>query len=145
MIQARRFATSIVLSTVAFVVLLGAGPIARSTIAAGYALALAAIALTALTTAIGEARHRDDSRFEHELLRRPEPPTRPPELVRIERELVLASSSIGHFHNRLQPLLREIAAARGLPFAEQPRPVDPTAPGVPLRRLAELIDSLEQR
>ena len=144
MIQARRFATSTLLVTVAFVVLLGAGPVARGTLVAGYALALAGIALTALTTAIGEARHSDDSRFALELLRKAQPPSRPPELVRMERELVLASSSIGHFHNRLQPLLREIAAARGVPFAEQPRPADPTAPGVPLRRLAALVDELER-
>ena len=142
--QARRFATSILLATVAFIVLLGTQPIAVDTIVAGYALALAAIALAALTSAIGDARHRDHSRFEHELLRKPEPPSRPAELVRMERELVLSSSSAGHYYNRLQPLLREIAAARSLPFEETPRPDDPAAPGVPLRRIATLLDALER-
>jgi hypothetical protein len=139
-----RAVTSVVLATVAFVVLLGAGPAARETIVAGYALALAAIALTALTTAIGEARRQEDSPFERELLRRRAPPTRPAELVRMERELVLASASAGHFHNRLQPLLREIAAARGVDFTESPRPADPAGPGVPLQRLAAMLDDLEQ-
>ncbi len=139
-----RVATSVVLATVAFVVLLGAGPVARETIVAGYALTLAAIALTALTTAIGEARRQGDSRFEYELLYRRQPPTRPAELVRMERELVLGSSSAGHFHNRLQPLLREIAAARGVPFTESPCPADPHAPGMPLRRIEALLDELER-
>jgi hypothetical protein len=143
-IQARRFAPSIVLATVAFVVLLGTRPIALETIVTAYALALAAIALAGLTAAIGDARRRDQSQFEHELLRTREAPTRPAELVRMERELVLGSSSAGHFHNRLQPLLREIAAARGVPFEETPRPADPAAPGVPLRRLAAILDTLER-
>ena len=142
--QARRFATSLLLATVAFVVLLGTRPIALETIVAGYALALAAIALAALTSAIGDARRRDHSRFEHELLRRPAEQTRPAELVRMERELVLSSSGAGHYYNRLQPLLREIAAARGLPFEEIPRPADPAAPGMPLRRIAAMLDALEQ-
>jgi hypothetical protein len=138
-----RVATSVVLATVAFVVLLGAGPVARETIVAGYALALAGIALTALTTAIGEARRQEDSPFARELLRREVPPTRPAELVRMERELVLASSSAGHFHKRLQPLLREIATARGAAFTESPRPADPAGPGVPLKRIAAILDELE--
>jgi hypothetical protein len=144
MTQVSRFATSILVSTVAFVVLLGTRPIALETIVAGYALALAAIAMTALTTAMSDAQHRDQSRFEQELLRKPIPPSRPNELVRLERELVLASSGAGHYYNRLQPLLREIAAARGLPFAETPRPTDPAAPGVPLKRISALLDTLER-
>jgi hypothetical protein len=142
--QLRRFAASIVLSTVVFVVLLGAAPVARETLTAGYALALAGIALAGLTSAIGEARSREASQFEHELLRTRTPPTRPAELVRMERELVLASSSAGHFHNRLQPLLREIASARGAAFVESPRPADPVAPGVPLRKIASMLDELER-
>ena len=144
MTQARRFGTSIVLATVAFVVLLGTRPIALETIVAGYVLALAAITLTALTTAISDARHREASRFEHELLRTRLPPSRPNELVRLERELVLASAGAGHYYNRLQPLLREIAAARGVTLDEVPRPADPTAPGVPLRRIAATLDELER-
>ena len=139
-----RFAPTLVLATVAFVVLLGTQPVALETIVAGYALALAAIALTALTTAMGDARHREPSRFEHELTRRPIPPSRPNELVRLERELVLASSGAGHYYNRLQPLLREIAAARGVPFEETPRPSEPAAPGVPLKRIAAMLDELER-
>jgi hypothetical protein len=139
-----RLATSLLLATVAFVVALGAAPVARETIVAGYALALAAIVLTWLTSAIGEARRSEGSQFERELLRKRVAPTRPTELVRMERELVLASSSAGHFHNRLQPLLREIATARGVAFAGSPRPADPAGPGVPLRRIAAILDELEQ-
>lgn len=141
----RRLATGFVLATVAFVVLLGMRPIRLETIFAGYALSLAAIALAGLTAAITDARETAPSRFEAEATRERVPPTRPPELVRMERELTLGSSSALHFHARLAPLLSSIAEARGITLDElntQP-PDDPTAPGVPLRRIRAMIDTLE--
>src|ERR1051325_8780840 len=103
MIVMRRIVTSVVLATVILVVLLGVKPIRVETILAGYALALAAIALAALTSAIGAASESAPSRFEHELMRERIAPTRPPELVRVERELTLGESSALHFHTRLLP------------------------------------------
>ena len=104
-------------------------------------------------------------RFDYELLRRPEPPTRPPELVRIERDLSLGMASAGHLHLRLLPLLREIAQARlGIDLERQPdvarsrlgdeawellrpgrpTPDDRTAPGPSLRRMRAIVDALER-
>ena len=141
MIELRRFATGAMLATIVLVVLLGVRPIRVETILAGYALALAAIALAGLTTAITSVREAEPSRFEHELARRRIPPTRPSELVRMERELTLGSSSALHFHSRLAPLLADI----GVPLEELesvPRD-DPTASGMSLRRIRQLLDWVE--
>ena len=152
MIALRRVATSVVLATLVLVVLLGLKPIRVETLLAGYALALAAIALAALTAAITEARESAPSRFDHELERERIPPTRPPELVRVERELTLAASSGVHFHSRLRPLLWGIAEARGIVLHDATRellgpdaqpPQDPAAPGVPLRRIRGIVELLE--
>ena len=93
--------------------------------------------------------------FEHALSRQPEQPTRPPELVRIEREITLGSTSAGHLHTRLLPLLREAAEARlgPRPTREQlgdeawellrpdrPEPGDRNAPGISLRRVRSIVD-----
>jgi hypothetical protein len=141
----RRLATGCVLATLAFIVLLGVRPIRVETIVAGYALTLAAIVLAGLTAAITDARESAPSHFEAQLTRERVPPTRPPELVRMERELTLGSSSALHFHARLAPLLASIAEARGITLDELKTrpPDDPTAPGVPLRRIRALIERLE--
>ena len=159
MIQLRQIFSGVLLATIAFVVLLGARPLPVDTIAAGYALVLAAIALTAMTSALGDDRHRAPSRFEHELARTHVPPTRPSELVRMERELTLGSSSATHFHLRLRPMLWEIATARlertptrpdlgddawELLRPERESPQDRAAAGLPLRRLRALLDTLER-
>lgn len=145
MIEVRRILTSVFLATLILIVLLGVKPIRIETILAGYALALAAIALAALTAAITAVSEATPSRFEHELTREHIPPTRPPELVRVERELTLAESSGLHFHTRLRPLLQGIAEARGgsLEELDVPAPRDPAAPGLPLRRIRALVDRLE--
>ena len=152
MIALRRVATSVVLATIILIVLLGVQPIRVETILAGYALALAAIALAALTAAITDARESAPSRFAAELTRERIAPTRPPELVRAERELTLASSSAVHFHSRLRPLLWGIAEARRsalddvtreLLHPDAPPPQDPAAPGVPLRRIRQIVELLE--
>ena len=146
-------------ATIAFIVLLGAHPLATETIVSGYALVLAAIALTALTNVLNTARRRGAGRFDHELGHTHVPPSRPSELVRMERELTLAGSSALHFHTRLRPMLWEIAGARldRTPTAAdlgeetwqllkpgQSRPADNAASGLSLRRIRTLLDTLER-
>jgi len=155
-IQRRQIAVSAAVATVAFVALAGARPISLETIAAGYALALAAIALAALTGAIRESQQRNQSRFQQELSRQTVPPGRPTELIRVSRDLMLASTSAGHAHERLRPLLYGIAEARSrhprealgeeaweLVRPDVPAPADRNGPGVPLRRIRQVVESLE--
>jgi hypothetical protein len=132
----RQIATSVLLATIALVVLLGARPTSRETILAGYAIAVAAIGLAALTSALQESRAASPSRFEAELQREPATPSRPADLIRAERELILAASDDRHFQRRLRPLLQEIAAAHGVRDD-----FDVTAPT--MRDLAAIIDRLE--
>jgi hypothetical protein len=93
---------------------------------------------------------------------------RPAELVRTEREIVLGTSSAGHLHERLLPLLREAAAARlsaghdvdlerrpdaarallgddawDLFRPDRAQPGDRTEPGISMQRLREVISTLE--
>ena len=56
MIEVRRLAVGVVLATVALIVLLGLRPVSRETILAGYAIALASIALAALTRIMRNTR-----------------------------------------------------------------------------------------
>jgi len=144
-IQLRGLAVGTVVATLIFVVLLGMQPIRVETIVAGYALALTAILLGGLTKAITEARATAPSRFDAELTRERVPPSRPSELVRMERELTLGSSSALHFHSRLGPLLASIAEARGISLDElkTEAPDDPTTPGLSLKRIRGLIERLE--
>lgn len=159
MTQVRRLAPTALGATVLMIVLLGVRPVPASTILAGYALALAAILLTGLTASITASRHDAPSRFEAELARRRVPPTRPPELVRVERELTLASAHALQFHHRLRPLLREVALARlGRDFGPERLapstwdllrpdagpPTDPDKTGPSLASLTRVIDELER-
>lgn len=163
--ERRRIATATALATLAFIVVLGVRPVSAERIVAGYVLALTAIGLAALMRSLSAAAtEQPASRFERMLTRTPEQQTRPPELVRVEREITLGTSSAGHLHLRLLPLLREVATARlGLDLErrseqarallgddawellrpDRPPPADRTAPGLPLRRIRELVDTLE--
>jgi MoxR-like ATPase len=99
------------------------------------------------------------SPYERALTRKPEPPGRPSELVRVERELTLGTSSAGQLHNRLIPLLRDAAVARlgrdlsrerlgdeawELLRPDRPEPEDRNAPGVSLRRVRSVVSTLER-
>jgi hypothetical protein len=155
-----RIATAVAGATILLVVLLGIGPVSSERIVAGYVIALAGIALASLLRVLAAGgEFPPPSAFEHELTRRPEPSGRPPELVRIERELTLGMANAGHLHTRLIPLLRDAALARlggrlteerlgadawELLRPDRPAPLDNTRPGVPLRRLRGVVDTLEQ-
>jgi hypothetical protein len=164
--EGRRLILPLVLANIALIVLLGIRPIATATILAAYVLALAAIALELVTRTLA-ARSNTEARsaFEHALDRKPADWTRPPELVRMERELTLGAASAGHLHMRLLPLLREIATARlgfepersperartllgdeawELLRPDRPAPLDRNAPGVSHRQLERCIDALER-
>jgi hypothetical protein len=145
-------------TTLVLVVALGVRPVSGERIVAAYVLALAAIAIAALVRALaGGPPHA--SPFEAALSSAPESPGRPPELIRIERELTLGTSSAGHLHNRLVPLLREAAAARlgreltrervgdeawELVRPDRQEPDDRNAPGISLRRVRAVIAALER-
>jgi hypothetical protein len=100
--------------------------------------------------------------------RRPrEQPLRPADLVRLERLVVTGRSSAGDVHQRLRPVLQEVAAARLRPHGvwlnrnpeqarallgdelwellrtDRPRPADPRAPGLSLEQLGAAITRLE--
>jgi hypothetical protein len=166
----RRRAASTFLSTTA---LLGIGlavrPLPVDRLIAIYVLALAALALVALTRIARPPEElRQGSPFEHALRPRAERPLRPPELIRTERELTLGMASAGHAQRRLLPLLREAAAARlltqhGIELArrpdeakallgedawellrpDRPEPADRNAPGLQLARVQAVVERLE--
>jgi hypothetical protein len=118
-----------------------------------------AVAMFALIPrAAGRRRHR----------RPREQPVRPADLVRLERLVVTGRSSAGDVHQRLRPVLQEVAAARLRPHGvrlnrnpeqarallgdelwelvrtDRPRPADPRAPGISLEQLGSAITHLEQ-
>jgi len=127
-------------------------------------LAVGAIAAGAVVAACADAP-AEESELERALVRPAPRLERPQQLDRIEREVVLGCASAFDLHHRLRPTLREIAAQRladrhGLdldtagpdvltadtwallrPDLEPPR--DRHASGLPLARLAAVIDELE--
>lgn len=144
--------------TIGLAIALGLRPISAREILAAYVLALTAITLAELTrlARIEEEWERSSSDLERALAPRKSVRGRPAELVRVERDLTLSAASAGEFHARLRPLLFAIAAARvrhprealdpdtwELLRPDLPAPDDRTAPGVPLRRIAELVDTIE--
>ena len=147
-------------TTLVLVVLLGIRPVSLDHILAGYVLALAAIAIVALVRQLGaRGEYQPQSLFEHALSRKPEQPTRPPELVRIEREITLGTTSAGHLHVRLLPILREAASARlgsrltreqlgddawELLRPDRPEPIDRNAPSISVRRVGSIVTTLER-
>ena len=165
----RRLATSVGMATIGLAIALGLGPVSRERILAAYVLVLAGIALAALTRLMrSSVEQRAPSTFDAALRVRPSDSLRPPELVRTEWDITLGSASAGHLHVRLLPLLREAAAARlavghnvdlyrrpeaaqrlldedawELLRPDRPEPQDRNAPGLPLKRLRSVLDTLE--
>jgi hypothetical protein len=97
------------------------------------------------------------------LEREAEPPQRPPQLERLERELTMASSTAFDLHARLRPQLREIAemrlATRGVRLEDaegvldaelwelvrpdRPPPSNRHARGIPPAELCRAVEALE--
>lgn len=97
------------------------------------------------------------------LERESEPPQRPPQLERLERELTMASATAFDLHARLRPQLREIAAmrlaARGVRLEDaedvldeelwelvrpdRPPPANRHAEGIPPAELRRAVEALE--
>ena len=171
MIRDRRPLLPAALATAGLAVALAARPISTREILAAYVLALSAIALLHLTRlAHGEESwFRTPSELERALASHPEVRVRPAELIRIERELTLGIATEEHLQTRLLPLLRDAAAARlaakhEIDFDRRPdrarellgeetweivrpdreAPGDRNAPGLPLRRIAAVIDTIER-
>src|SRR5262249_59743633 len=90
---------------------------------AGCVVALAAVVLELLPRVLSaRSATGQPSEFEQALARGAPAPTRPTDLLRIERELSLGVASAGHLHTRLLPLLREAAATRlGFDLPRAPR------------------------
>lgn len=163
----RRPVASVVVVTVGLALALGLHPVSVREIVAAYVLALAAIALLALArlARTEEEWERAASELERALAPRKVVRTRPADLIRTERDLVLATASAGELHVRLLPQLREVASARlaaggggdlaqahallgddawELLRPDRPAPADRSAPGLPLRRVAALLDAVER-
>ena len=165
----RRLLSMLALATLGLLIALGVRPASTDKIFSAYVVALAALGLLALTRSARAAAVRTPSIFEYALKPRPEAKVRPPELIRIEREITLGAASAAHLHRRLLPMLRESAATRlsarhHVDLARQPdaarsllgddawdvlrpdrpEPVNRNAPGLSLRRIARLVQPLEQ-
>jgi hypothetical protein len=165
-VQARRLTLPFVLVTVGLVIALGLQPVATTRILAAYVLALAALGVELMTRVLSSrSATGQPSELEQALAREPRAPTRPTDLLRIERELSLGVASAGHLHTRLLPLLREAASARlgfdlhrqparaqaalgdeawELLRPDRPAPEDRHATGARLRKVEHCIETLER-
>ena len=93
--ERRRIAIPVAVATLALAVLLAVRPLPADRIAAGYVLALAAIGLAAFTRSLSSATSEQPaSQFDRMLTRPAEQASRPPELVRIEREITLGAAIV---------------------------------------------------
>lgn len=157
--ELRRITTLVAGTTALLGVVLAIGPVSVARILAGYVLVLATIAIVELLRTLGVGPDGPvHAPFERALAGKRELPGRPPELVRVERELTLGTSSAGHLHNRLIPLLREAAVARlgrdlsrerlgdeawELLRPDRPEPEDRNGPGASLRQVRSVVSTLE--
>jgi hypothetical protein len=164
--HARRLTLPFLLVTAGLVIALGLHPVSTNRILAAYVLALAAFGVELMTRVLSSrSASGSPSEFEQALARERHKPTRPTDLLRIERELSLGTSSAGHLHMRLLPLLRDAASARlgfdlyrfparaqkalgdetwELLRPDRPAPEDRHGTGAPLRKLEHCIETLER-
>jgi len=153
--------------TIGLVIALGIRPVSVREIVAAYVLALAAIALLTLArlARTEDEWERSTSDLARALAPRPRVRLRPAERNRTERDLTLSTANAGEVHARLLPQLRDVAAARladrhdmaladardllgdeawELLRPDRPMPPDRSAPGLPLRRIAALLEAVER-
>jgi len=145
--------------TAGLVVALGLRPASVREILAAYVLALAAVALAELSrlARTEEEWQRATSELERALAPRKVARTRPSDLIRVERDIVLGATNAGHFHARLRPLLWSIAAARTrspqealgdetweLLRPDRGKPADLYAAGLSVARVREIVNALER-
>jgi hypothetical protein len=158
---------TLVVVTIGLAIGLGLRPVSVRAILAAYVLALTAIALVMLTrmARTEEEWERATSELERALAPRRMTQGRPAELIRTERDLTLSIANAGELHARVLPQLRDVAAARlsdrhdvDLAHAKEllgeeawdslrpdrQVPDDRTAHGLPLRRIAALVDAIER-
>jgi hypothetical protein len=164
-----RILTTVAGVTALLVVMLGIRPVSIQQILAAYVLVLAAVALAALSRIARSASETPvRSELDAALRSHVAGPTRPSELMRTERDIMLGTSNAWNLHKRLLPILREAAAARlaaghnvdlarrpeaarkllGEPIWQQlrpdrPEPADHDGPGLPMRELRAIVDRLE--
>jgi hypothetical protein len=159
-----RIVSGVVVATGLLVVMLGVRPVATGTIIAAYVIVLAAIGVASLTRVLAGEPDLRASAFERALTREPATPGRPPELLRVEREITLGTSTAGHLYLRLLPLLREVASARlghdlelrpaharerlgddvwQLLRPDRPEPPDRHGPGIPVAEVRRVVERLE--
>jgi NaMN:DMB phosphoribosyltransferase len=161
----RRFVGSLATATAALGILIGIHAIKTERLLAGYAVAVAALALLAMVRSF---RPEQTRRFEQALRGRKPAASQALELMRMERELLLGSADADHAHRRLLPLLRAAAAARLIarhgvelgrrPEAarallgadvwellrpDRPEPEDRHGPGVPREQIIAAIEAVE--
>jgi hypothetical protein len=162
--ERKRVVSGVVVATVLLGVVLAVRPVATDTIVAAYVLVLAGLGVASLARVLAGEPDMRASAFERTLAMEPATPNRPPELVRVEREITLGVSTAGHLHLRLLPLLREAAAARlGYDLAlrpalarerlgddvwrlldpGRPEPADRHAPGASIAEIRRVVDRLE--
>jgi ABC-type transport system involved in cytochrome bd biosynthesis fused ATPase/permease subunit len=156
-------------AAVTLIVLLGVPRLSTSRALAIWIVLVAALVLLALVQHSREHdRHEHVPRFEQALRGRKPVATQAVELVQMERELVLGVADADHAQRRLLPLLRAAAAARlsarhgfalerrpdaarallgedvwELLRPDRPEPEDRHGPGVPLGRIAAVIERVE--
>jgi hypothetical protein len=160
---------SLAAATAVLGILLALGHIRTERLLAAYVLAVTAIALLHLVRSFRDGSEPGAAHPFEQALRRDEPAApRSPELLRMERDLVLGEAEADHAHRRLLPLLRAVASARlaarhGLQLERQPAkarallgedvwellrpdrpaPKDRDDPGVPRKQIAAAIERLE--
>jgi hypothetical protein len=140
-----------------------------ASVVAVYVVVVGGLVVLALTHTPPYESAAEPSMLEEALRPRRADRVRPPELVRVERELVLGMDSQGHLHQRLLPLLRAAAAARlaakhhvdmdrrpqaarellgdeawELLRPDRPEPTDRQAPGIRRAQLTRVVDVLER-
>jgi hypothetical protein len=167
-VSGRRIVGLAALALVMLAALLAIRPLPTERALAIWILLVAAIALSVLVRTRRDDASRQAGRFEAALHRPQRPATKPAQLLRMERELVLGISSAGQAAHRLLPRLRAVAAARlvsryGIDLdrrpdaaravlgddvweilrPDRPLPEDRHAPGVPRGRVVAVIERLE--